>query len=96
MQAVGGLRGQIRRTVWLEALGIGTIGLILGIGLGAVNLYYTLGMVQRDLGGLDLDYIFPISFAAAMAPTILASAFLAAIGTNCSATKNAPAIGTAT
>jgi putative ABC transport system permease protein len=80
MQAVGGLRSQIRRTIWLEALGIGTVGFILGICLGAVNLYYTLGMVQRDLGGLDLDYIFPISFAAAMAPTILASAFLAAIG----------------
>jgi putative ABC transport system permease protein len=80
MQAVGGLRKQIRRTVWLEALSIGAIGLILGVCLGAVNLYYTLGMVQRDLGGLNLDYIFPISFVAGMIPTILAAAFVAAIG----------------
>src|SRR5206468_12639242 len=39
MQAVGGLRNQIRRTVWIEALSIGVIGLVLGIGLGAINLY---------------------------------------------------------
>ena len=37
MQAVGGLRKQIRRTIWLEALGIGVIGLVLGSGLGAVK-----------------------------------------------------------
>jgi putative ABC transport system permease protein len=80
MQAVGGLRGQVRRTVWLEALGIGTIGLMLGICLGAVNLYYTLGMVKRDLGGLDLDYIFPVLFVAGTIPIILAAAFIAAIG----------------
>jgi putative ABC transport system permease protein len=80
MQAVGGLRNQIRRTVWLEALTIGAIGLILGIAFGAVNLYYTLGMVKRDLGGVDLDYIFPLPFVLAMAPAILAAAFVAALG----------------
>jgi putative ABC transport system permease protein len=80
MQAVGGLRSQIRRTVWLEAVGIGVIGLILGIALGAVNLYYSLGMVKRDLGGLDLDYIFPVPFVLFMIPTILIAAFIAAVG----------------
>jgi putative ABC transport system permease protein len=34
LQAVGGLRGQIRRTIWLEALSIGTLGLVLGFALG--------------------------------------------------------------
>src|SRR5438128_1791199 len=53
MQAVGGLRSQIRRTVWIEALTIGVIGLVLGMGLGAINLYYSLGMVRRDLGGIQ-------------------------------------------
>jgi putative ABC transport system permease protein len=80
MQAVGGLRGQIRRTVWLEALTIGTIGLVLGTGLGAINLYYSLGMVRRDLGGVELDYIFPVALVAFMVPTILGAAFVAAIG----------------
>src|SRR5881409_3570818 len=80
MQAVGGLRNQIRRTVWIEALSIGVIGFVLGLGLGAINLYYSLGMVKRDLGGVDLDYIFPVAFVAFMIPTILAAAFVAAIG----------------
>jgi putative ABC transport system permease protein len=80
MQAVGGLRSQIRRTVWIEALSIGLIGLVLGTCLGAVNLYYTLGTIKRDLGGIDLDYIFPVSFMVFMVPTILGAAFVAALG----------------
>jgi putative ABC transport system permease protein len=80
MQAVGGLRNQIRRTVWIEALSIGVIGLLLGTGLGAINLYYSLGMVKRDLGGIELDYIFPVAFVVFMIPTILSAAFVAAIG----------------
>jgi putative ABC transport system permease protein len=80
MQAVGGLRKQIRHTIWMEALSIGVIGLVLGAGLGAINLYYSLGMVKRDLGGVDLDYIFPVAFVMLMIPTILVTAFIAAIG----------------
>jgi putative ABC transport system permease protein len=80
MQAVGGLRNQVRRAVWLEALAIGAIGIVLGLALGTVNVYYTLGMVRRDLGGLDLDYVFPVAIALGMVPAILGSAFLAALG----------------
>jgi putative ABC transport system permease protein len=80
LQAVGGLRRQVRRTVWLEALSIGGIGIILGIGLGVLNIFYTLGMVRRDLGGLDLDYVFPTPMALALIPVILGAAFIAAIG----------------
>jgi putative ABC transport system permease protein len=80
MQAVGGFRNQVRRTIWTEALSIGVIGLMLGTALGAINLYYSLGMVKRDMGGMDLDYIFPLAFVAFMIPTILAAAFVAAIG----------------
>jgi len=80
MQAVGGLRTQVRRTVWIEALSIGMIGLVLGAGLGAVNLYYTLGTVKRDLGGVDLDYLFPVSLMMLMVPMILGAALVAAVG----------------
>jgi putative ABC transport system permease protein len=80
MQAVGGLRRQIRRTIWLEAVSIGAIGLLLGIALGAANVYYTLGMVRRDLGGLDLDYVFPLQMALTLIPVILGAAFAAAVG----------------
>jgi putative ABC transport system permease protein len=79
LQAVGGLHGQIRRTIWIEALSIGTIGLILGFGLGAVNLYYVLQIVHRDIAGMRIDYHFPTSVAAALVPVILGSAFIAAI-----------------
>ena len=79
LQAVGGLRGQIRRTIWIEALSIGTLGLILGFGLGAINLYYILQIIHQDIAGMRLDYTFPVTVVAALVPTILASAFVAAI-----------------
>jgi putative ABC transport system permease protein len=79
LQAVGGLHGQIRRTIWLEALSIGTLGLALGFALGAVNLYYILQIVHNDIAGMRLDYAFPIGTVLALVPTILAAAFVAAI-----------------
>jgi putative ABC transport system permease protein len=79
VQAVGGLRGQIRRTVWMEAVTIGIIGLFLGFAFGAVNLYYILQIVQRDIAGLRLSYEFPLPTAVELVPTILAAAFIAAI-----------------
>jgi putative ABC transport system permease protein len=79
LRAVGGLHGQVRRTIWLEALSIGTLGLVLGFSLGAVNLYYILQIVHHDIAGMRLDYVFPLGTAIALVPTILASAFIAAI-----------------
>jgi putative ABC transport system permease protein len=79
LQAVGGLHGQIRRTIWLEALSIGTLGLALGFSLGAVNLYYILQIVQHDVAGMRLDYVFPTGTVLALVPTILGAALVAAI-----------------
>ncbi len=79
LRAVGGLHGQIRRTIWLEALSIGTLGLALGFSLGAVNLYYILQIVHRDIVGMRLDYAFPFGTVLALVPTILGAAFIAAI-----------------
>jgi putative ABC transport system permease protein len=79
LRAVGGLRGQIRRTIWIEALSIGTIGLALGFTLGAINLYYILQIVHNDIAGMRLDYAFPVSTALALVPTILGAAFVSAI-----------------
>ena len=39
LQAVGGLRNQIRQTIWMEAVTIGAIGVILGLAFGALQLY---------------------------------------------------------
>ena len=80
LRAVGGLRGQIRGTIWMEALAIGAIGLALGFALGAVSLRYQLDMVRRFFVGYPLDYLFPVSVAALLAPVILGAAFVAALG----------------
>ena len=47
LRAVGGLRRQIRHTIWMEAVAIGVVGLVLGLSFGALNLYYLL----RDHAG---------------------------------------------
>jgi putative ABC transport system permease protein len=80
VQAVGGLRQQVRHTVWLEAVSIGVTGLVLGLVLGAVQLYYTLGATKRDLIGVDYGYVYPVSMALILIPVILFAAFLAALG----------------
>lgn len=79
LQAVGGLPHQVRGTIWMEAVTIGLIGLLLGVALGAVDLYYSLEMTRRDLAGLSLDYVFPLPLASWLAPVILGAAFLAAL-----------------
>jgi putative ABC transport system permease protein len=79
LQAVGGLQGQIRRTIWLEALSIAVIGLTLGFALGAINLYYILQMVRYDIAGMRLDYEYPYPTMLALVPVMLAAAFVAAI-----------------
>jgi len=80
LQAVGGYRQQVRNTVWLEAVAIGLIGLILGLGLGAIELYYTLEVARRDLVGVSYGYVYPVSTALVLVPVILFAAFFAALG----------------
>jgi putative ABC transport system permease protein len=71
LQAVGGLRNQIRRTIWMEAASIGIIGLVLGLALGAVQLY---------LAGIRLKYEYPVRIALALLPVLLSAALISAIG----------------
>jgi putative ABC transport system permease protein len=79
LQAVGGLRNQIRGTIWLEALAVGTVGLILGLALGALQLYYSLHISAEDMAGLRLNYEYPYTIALLLLPGILIVAFLSAI-----------------
>jgi putative ABC transport system permease protein len=80
LQAVGGLRSQIRGTIWIEALAIGFTGLIMGLVVGAVQLYYTLEISRTDVAGLRLGYEYPVSIALALLPVILGAAWISAIG----------------
>ena len=69
----------MRRTIWIEALTIGTLGLVLGFAAGAVNLYYILQIVHHDIAGMRLEYRFPIGVTLGLVPTILGAAFVAAV-----------------
>jgi putative ABC transport system permease protein len=79
LRAVGGLPRQIRRTVWLEAIGTGVLGLVLGIGLGAINLLYVLEIVRQDVAGMRLEYQFPFAVVLLVVPVILCAALVAAL-----------------
>jgi putative ABC transport system permease protein len=80
LQAVGGLRNQVRRTIWLEALTIGLVGLILGLALGSLQLYFGLRITGEDLAGMRLNYEYPYEISLMLLPVILMAAFLSAIG----------------
>ncbi len=79
LQAVGGLRRQVRHTVWMEAATIGLIGLILGLALGAITLYYYLEWVRRDLAGIRISYEFPYTVSLLLLPVILGTSFVSAL-----------------
>jgi putative ABC transport system permease protein len=79
LRAVGGLRRQIRQTVWMEAVAIGMVGVALGLLFGAANLYFLLQITSRDLTGSYLPYRFPVSLAVMLLPTILAAALASAL-----------------
>ena len=80
LQAVGGLRNQIRGTIWMEAFVIGIIGLVLGLIVGGVQLYFTIELTRSDLAGLRLHYEYPFQIALLLFPVILAVAWIAALG----------------
>ena len=79
LRAVGGLRNQIRRTLWLEAMVMALIGVVLGLSLGGISLFYQLETLRRSILATPLDYVFPTSIALALFPTMLLVAFLSAL-----------------
>ena len=79
LRAVGGLRNQVRYTIWIEAQVIAMVGLVLGAACGAVMLKYVFVMTERDISGVALPYTFPAGIAALLVPIILVSAFVASL-----------------
>ena len=79
LQAVGGLRSQVRATIWLEAAAVAIVGLVLGLALGVLNLYCMLQVVRRDIAGFRFAYDFPLSTALFLVPLMLVAALVAAI-----------------
>ena len=79
LRAVGGLRAQIRGTVWMEAVAIGVIGLVMGIAAGAIFLYYELQALAHDFTGMPLPYQFPYGIVGLLVPVILGAALISAL-----------------
>lgn len=79
LQAVGGLRRQIRHTIWLEAVAIGMVGVILGLALGALFLYFNIISFRTDVAGLSIDFEYPYRFGLMLFPVVLGAAFLASL-----------------
>jgi ABC-type lipoprotein release transport system permease subunit len=63
----------------MEAAAIGTIGLILGVVTGSINLYYELQVIQHDLTGIPLSYRFPLAIVGMLIPIILGTSFASAL-----------------
>lgn len=80
LRAVGAMRMQIRRTIWLESLAIGFLGSVLGLALGAIQLYYSLEITRRDIAGLRLGYEYPVAIGLILIPIVLAAALVSALG----------------
>ncbi len=80
LQAIGGLRRQVRAAIWMEAATLAVVCLVLGLVLGALHLYFVLQISYRDYPGLRFDYAYPSLVALAVCPVMLAAAVAAAIG----------------
>jgi putative ABC transport system permease protein len=80
LQAVGAMRNQVRRTVWIEAVAIAFIGIIMGLAFGAVQLYYSLNVTMREFAGYRLTYEYPFAIAAALFPIMFAVGLISALG----------------
>lgn len=80
LQALGAVRGQIRRTIWMEAVTLGVVSLVLGLAIGAIHLFCSLEMTSRDYPGLRFDYMYPYGVALVLLPVIVGAAWLSALG----------------
>lgn len=80
LRAVGGSRGQVRGTLWMEAVALAMVGVILGLAVGAVHLYYVLELTFRDFPGMRFDYVYPYRVALLLVPIICAAALISAFG----------------
>jgi putative ABC transport system permease protein len=79
LRALGSSRQQVRWAVWMEAISVGVLSLILGLGLGALHLYCLLESTARDFPGLRFDYMYPYSLALALFPVVLVTAVVGAL-----------------
>jgi putative ABC transport system permease protein len=78
LRGLGGDRAQVRTAVLLEAVCIGLVAAVLGIGSGAIMGYYSVGAFGAAFNGWVFPYRFPIEFALGLIPGVLVISLIAA------------------
>lgn len=78
IRAIGGLRGQLRKMILLEAVVIGFIGLITAVIAGVFNTYFLTRTAASMIGGYTIPFEFPGLIILIATPIVLAISLLAA------------------
>jgi putative ABC transport system permease protein len=78
IRAIGGLRGQLRKMVLLEAAVIAVIGIVTGAIAGAFNTYFLTRTASVMIAGYTIPFTFPVKTILVALPITLAIALLAA------------------
>jgi putative ABC transport system permease protein len=78
IRAIGGLRGQLRKMILLEAVVIGVIGIVTAAIAGVFNTYFLTRTAAAMIGGYTIPFVFPIKVILFASPIVLAIALLAA------------------
>lgn len=88
LRAIGGFCSQVRRSVWLEAISVGAIGVLFGVIFGAIDLLYERQMVRHDYAGLTLSYRFPVFLALVLGLSVILAAWISALAASEIAARN--------
>ena len=78
IRALGGLRGQIRKMVLLEAVAMAIIGVVAGAIAGACNTYFLVRTAAVIIAGYSIPFHFPVTLILVTLPIVIAIALAAA------------------
>lgn len=78
LRALGGLRGQVRKIVLLEAASISLVGFATGVVAGLFNAYFLVRTAARIIAGFNLRFQFPLNVVLVTLPIVLLVALGAA------------------
>jgi putative ABC transport system permease protein len=78
IRAIGGLRGQLRKMVLLEAVVIGVIGILTAAIAGVFCTYFLTRTAAVMIGGYTIPFAFPMRIILIATPVVLAIALVAA------------------
>ena len=79
VRAIGGLRSQIRKLVFLEAVAVAVVGVIVGSVAGSLNTLFMSHTVSLVLAGYSIPFYFPWEFVLLSVPVVIAVSLAAAM-----------------